>query len=167
MIAVKIKSTKQIMNALLVSETFDSFETEEVMITTFNTFHIDGHIVKEFYSPEELEEAGDTCPNFSFWKEIRPICFQLIKGKKTPVQFRFILHASKELISTIASSPSCEVSENLIRSLVLNVRYENGTVSMITGTSFTTFLMDKSVEQLWDAYIRKYLSALQIDFEEL
>lgn len=167
MIALKIKSTKQIMNALLVSETFDSFETEEVIITTFNTFHIDGHIVKDFYTNEELETMGNDLPVFSSWKDIRPVCFSLIKGKKTPVNFRFILHAGKNLISTIAADPACEVSENLIRSLVLNIRYENGVVSMVTGTSFTTFLMDKSVEKAWDSYVKKYLSGLQIDFEEI
>lgn len=167
MLALKIKSTKQIMNALLVSETFDSFLTEEVVITTYNTFHIDGHIVKEFYTNEEIESMDNDLPDFSSWKDIRPVCFSLIKGKKTPVNFRFILHASKELISAIAADPSCEVNENLIRSLVLNIRYENGSVSIVTGTSFTTFLMDKSVDHVWDSYLKKYLSDLQIDFEEL
>ena len=42
MIALQIKNTKSIMNSLLVSEQFDSFQLEEASVTTFNTFHIDG-----------------------------------------------------------------------------------------------------------------------------
>lgn len=167
MIALQIKSTKQIMNALLAAEAFDAFSTESVSLTTFNTFHIDGHIEKEFFSQEEIEALGGTLPDFSSWKDIRPICFNLIKGKKTPVSFRFVLLASDKMIEAVTSSPECEVTANLIRSLVLNVRFEEGMVTLITGTSFTTFLLDKSVEQLWDNYIKSFLASLQIDFEIL
>lgn len=167
MIALQITNTKQIMNALLVAESFDTFQMEEVTITTYNTFHMDGHMVKEFYSTEEIDNATDTFPDFSSWKDIRPICFQLIKGKRTPVSFRFVLHASQNIISEIANTDSCEVAENLIRSLILNIRYENGRVTCITGTSFTTFLMDKSVEQLWDKYVRNLFSQLGLEFEEI
>ena len=78
MVALEIKGTKNIMNALLLSEQFDSFLAEEAVITTFNTFHIDGHLVKEFYSSEELEELENSHKSnvFSCWSDIRPVCFQ-------------------------------------------------------------------------------------------
>ena len=167
MIALQITNTKQIMNTLLVTESFDTFQMEEVTITTYNTFHMDGHIVKEFYSAEELDVSADSFPEFSSWKDIRPICFQLIKGKRTPVAFRFVLHAAPDIIRDIAKDEACEVAENLIRALLLNIRYENGHVTCITGTSFTTFLMDKSVEQLWDKYVRTLFSKLGLAFEEI
>ncbi len=56
MIALEIKGTKNIMNALLLSGQFDSFLVEEAVITTFSTFHIDGHLVRDFYDAGELEE---------------------------------------------------------------------------------------------------------------
>ncbi len=167
MTALEIKITKNFMNALLVSEQFDTFLVEEVSITTFNTFQIDGHIVKDFYTNEEIEAAGSVLPVFSSWKDIRPVCFQLIKGKKTPVSFRVILHASPALIEQIASQPDCGVDANLIRSLALNIRYDKGRVTCVTGTAFTTFIMDKSVDTLWDQYIRGFLSRLGLDFEAL
>lgn len=167
MIALQIKNTKSIMNSLLVSEQFDSFQLEEASVTTFNTFHIDGHIVKNFYTPEEISNMEPALPEFSLWKDIRPVCFQLIKGKKTPVSFRVILHASPALVASIASHPDCEVSANLIRSLVLNIRYDNGHVTCITGISFTTFLMDKTTDIVWDKYIRLLFEHLQIDYEEV
>lgn len=167
MIGLQIKSIKQLMNALLVTETFDHFLMEEVNITTFNTFVIDGHIEKAFYTSEELEEYGDSMPAFSSWRDIRPICFQLIKGKKIPVSFRFVLHADAELVHKISSLPECDVAENLIRSLVLNIRYDNGTIQMVTGTAFSTFILDKSVDKLWDHYIKSFLSSVQIEYEEI
>lgn len=167
MTALQIKITRNFMNTLLVSEQFDSFLVEEVSITTFNTFHIDGHIVKDFYTREELENTGGYLPSFSQWKDIRPICFQLIKGKKTPVSFRVILHASPDLVNAIAQNPECGVAADLIRSLALNIRYDNGHVTCVTGTAFTTFLMDKSVDVLWDKYIQGFLTSLQLDFEEM
>lgn len=164
MISLQIKVTKNIMNALLVSECFDSFLLEEAFITTFNTFHIDGHMVKEFYTADELTEINT---EFSLWKDIRPFCFQLIKGKKTPVSFRVVLHASKNLIEKIAATPECGVAANMIRALVLNIRYDNGHVLCVTGSAYTTFIMDKSAERLWDIYVRRLFSELKIDFEEL
>lgn len=169
MIALEIKGTKNVMNALLRSEQFDSFLVEEAVITTFNTFHIDGHLVKEFYSSEELEELekNQKSTSFSYWSEIRPVCFQLIKGKKTPVSFKVVLHAAPQLIEKIAANPECGVAANLIRSLVLNIRYDSGKVTCITGSAFTTFVMDKSVERLWDTYVRQLLSGFGLDFEEI
>lgn len=164
MTALQIKNTKNFMNTLLISEQFDTFFVEETTITTFNTFHIDGHIVKDFFTSEELE--SDALTDFSLWKDIRPVCFQIIKGKKTPVSFSVVLHASSEIIEKITASPECEVAASLIRSLVLNIRYSSGKVTCVTGSAFTTFIMDKSVERLWDAYVCQLLAKLGLDYEE-
>ena len=163
MISLQIKITKNMMNALLASECFDSFLLEEAIITTFNTFHIDGHIVKEFYTAEELSESS---PDFSLWRDIRPLCFQIVKGKKTPVSFRVVLHAPDTLVEKIAADPECGVAANMIRALALNIRYDNGHVLCVTGSSYTTFIMDKSAERLWDIYVRRMLLDLNIDYEE-
>lgn len=152
------------MNALLASECFDAFLLEEAAVTTFNTFHIDGHIVKDFYTSDELSEQTS---EFSLWRDIRPFCFQLIKGKKTPVSFKVVLHAPDALVEKIAADPECGVAANLIRALALNIRYDNGHVVCVTGYAYSAFLMDKSAEKLWDSYVRRMFSGLNIDFEEL
>lgn len=164
MTALQIKNTKNFMNALLISEQFDTFLVEEATITTFNTFHIDGHTVKDFFTSEELEAGAPA--DFSLWKDIRPVCFQIIKGKKTPVSFSVVLHADNQIIEKLAATPECEVAASLIRSLVLNIRYSGGKVTCVTSSAFTTFIMDKSVDKLWDAYVRQLLTKLGLDFEE-
>lgn len=168
MISLQIKNTKNFMNSLLVSEQFDMFQVEDATVTTFNTFNIDGHIVKDFYSQEELNEMSveTEFPVFSSWKDIRPICFSLIKGKKTPVSFKVILHAAPELIAELAAKEECEVDANLIRSLALNIRYENGKVTCVTASAFITFIMDKSVDKIWDNYVKLLFDKMQLDFEE-
>ena len=55
MIALQIKEIKSFMGKLLGTECFDSFLLEEAVITTYNTFRIDGRINREFYSDEEWE----------------------------------------------------------------------------------------------------------------
>ena len=74
---------------------------------------------------------------------------------------------SPELTVQIAQNPECGVDASLIRSLGLNIRYDKGRVTCVTGTAFTTFIMDKSVDALWDQYIRSFLAEAGLDFEEL
>ena len=161
MISLQINNTKNFMNALLISDLFDSFMTEKATITTFNTFHIDGHIVKEFFDSDDTE-----LPHFSSWSDIRPVCFQLIKGKKTPVAFNVVLSAKPSLISKLAQDEDCTIAENLISSLVLNIRYDNGKVNCITASALTTFIPDKSIDKIWDNYIRQFFVKSELEFEE-
>ena len=83
MISRKITELKHFMTRLLASDCFDSFLLEQAIITTYNTFTIDGHLERNFYTSEEWEDPS-LCPyDLSCWADIRPICFSLIKGKKT------------------------------------------------------------------------------------
>ena len=80
MISLQITQTKDFMQKLLSSDVFDVFLFEEACINTYNTFSIDGHIQKEFYSTEELTHTALQY-DFSTWKDMRPLCFQQMKGK--------------------------------------------------------------------------------------
>ena len=85
--AYKISDLKNFMNKLLLSEGFDYFLLEEGTIITYNSFQIDGRIQTDFYTKEEQEVSSLCSYDFSLWKEMRPLCFQLIKGKRTPLSF--------------------------------------------------------------------------------
>ena len=165
MIACQVKEIKQFMNTLLNSEAFDTFRLEEARITTFNTYEIDGHVVPEFY--DGLEDRPETLPEFTSWHEIRPIFLQLIKGKRTPVSFQFTLHASKDYTNKLITQHEIPVSPDAVRCLLVNIRFEHGALKLITGTAFTTFIPDKTLEKLWDTTFKKSLASLHIDFEEL
>lgn len=94
MISLQIKDIKSFMNRLLLQPDFDAFLLVEGTVTTSNTFHIDGHIKPDYYSKEEQEALGLMNRRFSLWQEIRPFCLELIKGKRTPLNFRFTFQLS-------------------------------------------------------------------------
>ena len=89
MLALKISSTKGFMNHLLVADTFDNFLMAECCISTAHTYQIDGHVNKEFFSSEELAESTIAPYDFCEWKDMKSLAFNLIKGKRTPLFFKF------------------------------------------------------------------------------
>ena len=167
MIALKITNVKQFMGKLLASEAFDSFLLEEASISTYNTFLIDGHQNRDFYSSEEWEDKEIRPFDFTTWKQIRPICYSLIKGTKTPSAFKFILHLMPDYLASILKEQDTTVTPQQIKALVLTVKYDGTTLTLITGTAFHTFIMDKSVDVLWDNAVKMFLDKREISYEEL
>lgn len=80
MITISLK-TKPSMSHLLLKDTFDQFSFIEGEITTFNKFTIDGYLQKDFFE----EKPEDT---HAHWKDVREFCFQIIRGKRTPLSFK-------------------------------------------------------------------------------
>ncbi|WP_026518746.1 DUF5721 family protein [Butyrivibrio sp. FCS006] len=165
MIALKIKQQKNFMAKLLTTELFDSFLVEEVTIDTFNTFTIDGRIHKEFY--KDSEEAEVALNNeFSNWAKIRPIALSLIKGKQTPLGFKFILHLSDSDKLALLQNADMDISPDQI-SLGINLRFSQGEVIITTGVSYNIFTLDKSAEKAWDEYIPSFLESNGIEADLL
>ena len=167
MVALKITNIKQFMGKLLGGEDFDAFLLEEASISTYNTFIIDGHQNREFYSTEEWEDETIRPYDFSTWKTIRPICFDLIKGKHTPTAFRFVLHLMPRYTESILRTGSTAVTPQQVKAFVLNIKYDGTDLTLVTGTAFYTFLMDKTPDILWDRAVRQFLSKREIAYEEL
>ena len=165
--ALKITNVKQFMSKLLASEAFDVFMLEEASISTYNTFIIDGHQNKDFYSTEEWEDKEIRPYDFSAWKQVRPICYSLIKGSRTPSAFKFILHLIPEHVQAVLEKSDTNVMSDQLKALVITIKYDGTTLTLITGTSFHTFVMDKSVESLWDSAIKQFLNKREIEYEEL
>lgn len=167
MLAIKIKDVKSFMAKLLSTDTFDSFLLEEARIHTFNTFIIDGLVNREFYTKEELEEEEGILYEYSQWKEIKGICFQLIKGKKVPTFMKFILHKKPEDAYTLLEEGGAsELGKNL-KALVITIKYDRNGLLVTTGTSFSTFVMDKTADLLWDNAFGRFLEEKKIEFEEV
>ena len=165
MIALQIQEIKQFMSKLLLSPTFDNFLLVEGSITTYNTFYIDGRIHKDFFTEEEFEERALHNRTFSLWKEVKPFCLELIKGKKTPLGFKFVFQLSKENTAKLLSSAGITslLPEN-VSGLLLNIRYDNGTLSCITATNLNLFTLDKSLEHAWDDMVKRFLKQQEISF---
>ncbi len=137
---------KSCMAHLLLRETFDSFSLIEADITTFNTFHIDGYLQKDFFSEGELPDH-----NFSRWKDVREFCLNIIKGKRTPLNFKIVLSLGEEHFSEfLTESGITSLTPQDIQGLYLNFHYDGSNLQCVTGTSTKVFTLDKSLEQQWD-----------------
>lgn len=158
MISLKLTNRKEFMKHLLLSETFDHFLFIEGEITTFNKFTIDGYLQKDFFEEETTLE-------FSFWKQIREFCFSIIKGKRTPLNFKFIFSLSPENIAKLISQNDLDFQPQDVQGLYLNFRFNGADMQCITGTSLKTFSMDKSLEQAWDKMVQKFFAQKGIEYE--
>ena len=164
MLALQITSLKSLMNQLLAGDTFDIFLLEEAVISTANTYTIDGHINTDFFPPEE---RGVDCLPYDFqpWSEIKGLCFNLIKGKHTPIFFKFVFHLKPEKTTALLAQQNSP--EDALKAMVLNIRYDGSKAILTTGTSYRTFVMNKDADIIWDKAIQKYLTGKGIAYEEL
>ncbi len=161
MISLKITSVKTFMSRLLLSETFDKFQLIEGKIVTFNTFTIDGYIQKSFFPDEEIVE------DYSYWHTLREYCFDLIRGKRTPLSFKFIFRLSPDEIIQLITENSLNFPATQIQGLYLNIHYDGSSLHCITGTSLKLFTLDKSLEHTWDQTVLNFFSEKQIPFDIL
>lgn len=163
--AYQIQDVKGFMSHLLLSNTFDRFLLAEASITTFNTFHIDGHLNKDYFSSaEEYEmEAADNLV-YSRWEQVRPFCFSLIKGKKTPVGMKIIFSLAPLNVQKLLLQNRLPLTNEEVGGLFLNIRYDSQKLTVTTGTSLKTFSLDKTLEQLWDDMAGVFLKKHEIPF---
>ena len=161
MIAFSLTNIKEFMSQLLLSETFDSFAFVEGEIVTFNTFRIDGFLQKEFFDTEE------PLPEYSLWKNVRDYCFSLIRGKRTPLSFRFVFSLSRKNIEKLTAQNVPSLDPDTVQGLYLNIHYDGARLTCVTGTSFKTFTMDKSLERIWDEMAEKFFRQKGVEFEKI
>ncbi len=166
MIALEITSLKPFMNQLLAGDTFDPFLLEEAVISTANTYTIGGHINRDFFPPED--RTPESLPyEFQPWSDAKGLCFNLIKGKYTPLFFKFVLHLKPEHIQTLLTRENTPVDARDVKALVLSVKYDGSKAVVTTGTAYHTFVMSKEPDMVWDTYVKKYLADKGIAYEIL
>ena len=162
MIALALTEVKECMAKLLLSEIFDPFYFIEGEITTFSKFSIDGYLNKDFYEKEDAPER-----DYALWKDVREYCFSLIKGKRTPLNFKFVLGLSDSNIEKLLLQQGLDFKPSDVRGLYINLKYDGQKLQCTTGTAMNLFTMDKSLEQAWDKMIQKFFTQKEIAFELL
>ena len=161
MISIPITEVKLFMNHLLCRSTFDAFRVPELSLSTFASFHMDGHILKEYYTQEEYDTLYKEHTPIARWKQLRPICFELIRGNHTPLSFSIVLQLSSRAAETFLMETDTSFSISDINGLFVNLRYKDGKLTAVTGTSLNIFSMDKSLEHAWDQKIQKFILSLE------
>lgn len=148
-----IENIKEFMNDLLVQEKFDSFYLFEARVKTAYDYYVNGKIHYEFFDGGD-EEKPTT--EYAEWKDIKQTIFDFMKGNKLPLRFKIVLMFNRENIERLIEMNNLPMTVNDVGALFMNIIFEEGTLSVITGTSMKMFTMDKSLEQLWDDTVNKY-----------
>ena len=91
---------------------------------------------------------------------MKKICFEMIKGSRTPLKFKIVLKLPEEKTGDIVSKAGGTLTVNDVQGLLLNIRYENDSMDCITAATLKLFSMDKSVEEELDRYMDKMLSCM-------
>ncbi|MDO4261457.1 MAG: DUF5721 family protein [Eubacteriales bacterium] len=165
MIALQIADIRSFMKKLLLGEAFDRFLLLEGSITTFSTFHVDGQLQKSYYTSEEQDAIGDR--TLAFWGEVRPFCFELIKGKRTPLSFRFTFQLAPANVEKLLRQTGIRIPPGQVRGLLMNLRYDGHSLQCVTGTSLSVFTLDRDLDHAWDDMVQKYFRQQEIPFELL
>lgn len=162
MVALALPEVKECMSKLLLSETFDPFYFIEGEIVTFGTFTINGFLKKEFFEKKDTPSR-----EYALWKEVREYSFSLIKGKRTPLSFKFVLGLSDSNIEKLLSQQELDFKPHDVHGLYINLKYDGYKLQCITGTAMNLFTMDKSLEQAWDKMVQKFFTQKEIKYEVL
>ena len=163
--AFYIKDQKQFMNRLLKSELFDHFLLAEATIHGAISYNVDGHINQEFFEAEELAALTVDGSEYLPFSHFRPICYELIRGKHTPLymKFVFLLSPANEK-KTIASADTVFSAED-VGGMFLNLTFRDGQMILTTGVSYRSFTMDRSLDNAWDTLAARFLNNHGIDFD--
>lgn len=167
MLALQLTETKDFMNKLLRTPLFDHFLLQEGVIAAGASFVVDGKINRDFYTESELTELGIQDCRFLPFSMLRGNFFDLIKGKKAPSSFKFVFLLSPENLSRTLASMKSSFTAQDITGVFLNIRYQDGHLSLTTGVSYRIFSTDRSLENEWDRLIRQFLKQNGVSFEEL
>lgn len=155
MIAYKFTSNKDFAGQLFKADTFDRFLLSEAVFNVPYTVSIDG----TFSSGEETGNVS--------WGDVRGICMQLIKGKELPKSFHIVLKLSEENLSRTLASIDNNLDPSKVSGLFFNIRFEEDSFTLTTGTAVSDFQVMRTVNEAWDRLTLRFFRSKDIALEEL
>lgn len=162
MVALEITEIGALIRQMLKENMFDHFLLQEAVIATACEHQIDGSITEGYYTEEEKTQMGLSGCRYLPFSFLRPVCFEIMKGKRKPVFFRFVfLLSPKNQESTILHS-GCSYRPEDVSGMFLNLTYKNDRLTCTTGISYHIFSMDRSLEQEWDRLAAVFFRQHQI-----
>ena len=124
MLALKITDVKDFMNKLLIGEVFDRFSLVEASVTTFNTFTINGKLHYDFFDIDTKAAFEENSTEYSLWHDVKPYCFSIIRGRRTPLNFRIVFELSHDQTQSLLKNEQ-HIADIPVQSFYLNIRYKN------------------------------------------
>ncbi len=154
------------MAHFLLGNTFDDWLLSEAQITTFCTFTIDGTFQKTYDNPAN-DEPGKETRTMVAWGRVREFCYSLIRGKRTPISFRFVFLLDPEKSRAFLKESGLPDNPDDLGGLYLNVTFRDKRLLITTGTARKTFYMDHTLDDAWDKYVQAFLKSFGIAAEPI
>ena len=155
-IALTITDKKDFTKKLFLQETFDAFEVAKADISTSNTISIDGTLNLDYFDEAERNAYAEQKRERSLWQELRPLCFSIIRGKKTPRSFKIILQLSK---SQREAPPFLDLAEfDPDISFCLTIHFTGESLTCTSGTFRSSFSLDQSYVAPWDTAVEAFFA---------
>lgn len=165
--AFQLTEQKEFMHLLLRSEIFDNFLLSEASVHTAVKYDIDGRLNESFFSKDELSNQQLDDLTYMPYGRLRPIFFELIKGRTAPTYFKFVLMLSPSNLQKTVLASGAAISPADILGVYLNIRYQSESLMLTTGVSYRVFIPDKSFEREWEKFTINFLKRNNIVFSEI
>lgn len=154
------------MNYMLASEAFDAWEVAEVKITAKVSYVIDGHVTPGYLTAEEMAAENIPPGGCIPFGSVRPLCFEMIKGKRTPQSFRFTFLCSKKQMQQMIREEQLQISPEDVVNLTMNITFHQGELLVTTSCLERTFSLDKSLAYAWDTWVKEFFHEMEIAVEK-
>ena len=92
---------------------------------------------------------------YVMWQEEKEKIFSLVKGKKTPLSFQFVMMLKLDLVSDILAKYNLAIREDEVAGLFINILYDRQGLKCTAGVSRKTFVLDKTLEEAWDQEVKE------------
>lgn len=125
------------------------------------------HFTLTALSKKSSFDSNSVLPEYSYWKNVRNFCFPSSKENGLLLPSNSYSALAPKNIETLLLQNDLSVQADAVQGLYLNIRYNGETLTCITGTSFKTFTMDKTLEHAWDEMTENFFKKKGIDFELL
>ena len=161
--ALKAEDLRAFTQALFLGTVFDRFLLREAEFRTFCTFTVNGAAEVRWYSEEELE--SERVEEYTSWEKLKPLCFGLIRGKRTPLSFRLDM----KLAPGDAEKPCASVhpgKRDDSGGFYLNLRFEDGALTVISAAAQNIFPPDRATEHAWDEWVQEFFRHHGLAFRE-
>lgn len=162
MLALRMIDQKDFTEKLFLKDIFHRFSFVEASFTTFLTYTIDGLLQKDFFDNESRPDR-----RYCLWKEIQPQCYNIIRGKRTPLHFKIVFQMDNHYMEPLLRQWGVNFRPEDIFGLYLNFQYDGKDMICTTGTSLKVFTLDKTLDHLWDQSVQNFFRKYHIVFQDI
>lgn len=167
MLALRILDVKKCMHHMLAADTFDFLQLSDAKIVTKAVMTLDGHVAPGLFSADEEEALGMDAQRCLPYKELRPVCFSFIRGKRKPSFFHFTFLYPRAALTAMLAEEQLLEKQWQGAALALNMKYERDELLVTTGCSLQEFSLDRTLEQLWDACVLSFFKKMGVALEKV